>query len=194
MFAPRAFKLFTYTGAILIEFFSMKWMLVVVGVAVIGASAYLFMSRSDSAVTNQEPQTEEVQTVESTSSTGKFNGSVNELLARGGSWKCTVAFTAEGMESTGTTYVSNGMMRADFSSTMPQVGNVETHLIVRDNTAYTWTSMMNQGFKFPIQNGEVVAPSGGAQAASSFNQDYDFNCEAWSADSSKFALPGNITF
>lgn len=127
------------------------------------------------------------------SETQNFKGSMQELMARGGSWKCDVSVTTEGITSTGTTYVAGDMVRADFVSTMPQVGNIETHMLMRDNTAYTWSSMMNRGFKFPISGAEGQ-PEVSAEMAAQVNQDYDYRCAAWPTDENKFALPTGITF
>lgn len=122
-----------------------------------------------------------------------FSGSMQDLMTRSGSWQCDVSVTAEGITTSGTTYVSGGKIRADFTSNVPQVGNIESHMIMRDNTAYTWSNMMNRGFKFPIKGNEVE-PEVSAEMAAQVNQNYDYNCKAWSADENKFALPTGITF
>lgn len=122
-----------------------------------------------------------------------FTGSMQELIARGGSWTCSVSSTAGGVASNGTTYAANGMVRSDFTSEIPQVGSIESHMIVRDGLAYTWTSMMNQGFKFPISEGDGEAEVS-AEVAAPVHQDYDFSCSPWVADASRFALPAGITF
>jgi hypothetical protein len=143
-------------------------------------------SQEVSAVPNKEDTASSAQSQ-------NFKGSMQELLARGGSWKCDVESTAGGVTSRGTTYVADGMVRADFVSTIPQVGDVETHLIMRDAAAYTWTSMMNRGFKFPISEAEGQTEMS-AEVAAPVNQDYDFSCEIWSTDRSLFVLPTDITF
>ena len=73
---------------------------------------------------------------------------------------------------------------------------VDTAFIVRDGYSYTWTSMMpTMGFKV-----KVAASAGdtGAQASGSYAWNAetigDYNCEAWTTDESKFAIPTSVTF
>lgn len=170
----------------------MKWAYIAAGLVVVAGGAWLAMGGLTNDVENEMPNNTE-QSGE-TSDTQQFSGSMQDLLSRSGSWQCDVSVNAGGVVSNGTTYVSGGKMRADFTSNIPQVGSVETHMIMRDNTAYTWSSMMNRGFKFPIQNGQVSASGADAQAAAAFNQNYNYDCDVWARDESKFALPSNITF
>jgi hypothetical protein len=168
----------------------MKIVYALIGLLILGGGAWFVM--------NQQPVSETPSAAEETSEapsteTQAFKGSMQELVARGGSWRCDVSITAEGISSTGTTYVADGKVRADFVSTMPQVGQVETHMLMLGNTAYTWTSMMKTGFKFPIRGAEAD-PEVSAEVSAQLNQDYDYRCVAWPTDESKFALPSGITF
>lgn len=168
-----------------------------IGLLIIGGGGWYVMQMQNAPVsetTQEGVAMENMQASETPSNeTQNFSGSMQELMARGGSWTCDVTSTAGGITSSGTTYAANGMVRSDFTSNIPQVGNIESHMIVRDGLAYTWTSMMNQGFKFPISKGEGEAEVS-AEVAAQVNQDYDFSCRAWSADASKFALPAGIVF
>lgn len=168
----------------------MKILYALIALAVVGGGAWFVMNREEAtgAPSSAQESSEMVST-----ETQNFKGSMQELMARGGSWKCDVSVTTEGITSTGTTYVAQGRVRADFVSEIPQVGKMESHMLMRDNTAYTWTSMMNQGFKFPIKGNEVE-PEVSAEVAAQINQDYDYRCTAWPTDESVFALPSGITF
>lgn len=169
----------------------MKILYALIALVVVGGGAWYAMQGTVEAPTQE---TERAQVNEApVSDIQNFSGSMQELMARGGSWTCDVASTAGGVTSSGSTYVANGMVRSDFSSNIPQVGNVESHLIVRDGLAYTWTSMMSQGFKFPVSQAEGEAEVS-AEVAAQMNQDYDFSCEPWVTDESVFALPNRITF
>jgi hypothetical protein len=169
----------------------MKILYALIGLVVIGAGAWFVLGQKEasSEASMQGSETSEPVSTE----TQAFKGSMQELMARGGSWRCDVSITAEGISSTGTTYVAEGKVRADFVSTMPQVGQVETHMLMLGNTAYTWTSMMNTGFKFPIRGAEAD-PEVSAEVSAQLNQDYDYRCTAWPTDESKFELPSGITF
>ncbi len=173
----------------------MKILYAVIGLAVLGGGAWYATQMQGGAVpeASQDSPSQNTQTNTPTNESQNFSGSMQELMARGGSWTCDVTSTAGGITSSGTTYVANGMVRSDFSSNIPQVGNIQSYMIVRDGLAYSWTSMMNQGFKFPIAQSEGEAEVS-AEVAAQINQDYDFSCRPWSVDASKFALPSGITF
>lgn len=172
----------------------MKITYALIGIVVVGAGAWFVMnmlpaepaapakSVSMDSMTEGDPGDME-----------QFRGSMQELMARSGSWRCEVTTSMNGISSHGTTYVTRGMVRADFTSDVPQIGTVESHMIMRDNTAYTWSNMMNRGFKFPIEGG-TVQPEVSAEMAAQVHQEYDYACNAWVADESVFALPSGITF
>jgi hypothetical protein len=124
----------------------------------------------------------------------EFRGSLLDLLAQAGAWQCQVSVTVDDITTVGSVYATDGKLRGDFVANVREVGNVQTHMIVRGNDAYTWTSLMNRGFKLPIENGAVQAPTAEASAASAFNQEYDYECREWTADESLFAFPSGIVF
>ena len=171
----------------------MKILYALIALVVVGGGAWYLTQGTVEAPTQESDRAQTNTAPANPNDQQTFSGSLQELMARGGSWTCDVSSTAGGVTSSGTTYVANGMVRSDFSSDIPQVGNIESHMIVRDGLAYTWTSMMNQGFKFPIAEAEGEAEVS-AEVAAQVNQNYDFSCRAWSADASKFALPADVTF
>lgn len=120
----------------------------------------------------------------------------SEFIKQGGSYKCTVRQDVGGVQTEGTTYMSGGMIRGEYS-TKVQGMDVNSTMIVRDGYTYSWTSMMpNTGFKVKVAanaTGDTSAPTSGSY---SFNAEQigDYNCEAWTADASKFTLPSGVTF
>lgn len=173
----------------------MKILYGIIGLIVVLGGAWYVASMPKTPTQTETPDanTENMNSDVPSTETAQFKGSMQGLLARGGSWQCDVSSTVDGIISTGTTYVAGGMMRADFTSNIPQVGEMETHMIMRENTAYTWTSMMNMGLKFPISEAEGEAEVS-AEVAAQVNQEYDYSCKAWPTDESKFALPEGIAF
>ncbi len=171
----------------------MKILYTLIALIVVGGGAWYLMRGTVEAPTQDSDRAQTNEVPAAASDEQNFSGSMQELMARGGSWTCDVSSTAGGVTSSGTTYVANGMVRSDFTSEIPQVGNIESHMIVRDGLAYTWTSMMNQGFKFPISQAEGEAEVS-AEVAAQVSQDYDFSCSPWAVDVSRFALPSGITF
>jgi hypothetical protein len=170
-----------------------KILLGVVGLIAIGGAAWFFAGGKYDIRGKLPPddlRKEEVKV----ETAGEFNGSMGDLLSRSGAWRCSVSVNANGVVSEGTTYVFGGKLRSDFTSTIPQVGDVSSHMIVIGTTAYTWTSMFNRGFRFEIQGGAAPAGGQGGEQAAMFNENYVYDCDVWAADESKFELPTGITF
>lgn len=141
-----------------------------------------------SASTHQDVNTPSNETME-------FNGSMQQLMARSGSWQCEYAADVGGTNVKGITYISGGKIRSDILTTIPQLGrSVDMHMILLGTTAYTWNSMSPQGMKITMNNGQANAAGADAQAWAQFNQQYGYKCSAWPTDESKFALPAGITF
>jgi hypothetical protein len=129
---------------------------------------------------------------------GTFTGSVADLSARGGDWKCTVedkASTPAGQTpSSGTVYVSGRRVRADFTTTVQGYGAVDSHLIADGTDTYSWSSMMAQGVKTampPAGSDEDATTSGGDDSA---GQRYTYQCAPAQADASLFVPPSSVTF
>jgi hypothetical protein len=166
--------------------------LVVGAVVAVGGGYFLMTQRSASSSPNAAVIEEG-----SGAQAGMYRGSLTDLAARGGSWKCTVdaqADTGAGQAaSSGTTYVSGDKVRADFTTTVQGYGSVDSHLIVAGGYSYSWSSMMPQGIKT-----QVTATAGGGAATSGqgadAHQSYAYDCQPWTADASLFAVPTDITF
>lgn len=160
-----------------------------VGVVVIAAGAYFMMgSSSQSSLSSDEMNERNAQVSESSV------GTMADIMARGGAWKCTVSTTASGVTSGGTVYVADGKVRGDFTSQVPQAGTVEVHMIADGTYAYTWTNMMKTGFKMSTAKPAETNDTPTAYAQDFYNAKYDYQCSPWTADASKFVLPTDITF
>ena len=130
-----------------------------------------------------------------TATDGKFNGSVNELIARGGDYECTFSHSTDAAYSTGTVFVSGKKMRGDFNSTTKLAANIkmESHMISDGEFLYNWSSAMPTGFKMAIAESSNATSTAGSQALD-YNQKLDYDCKAWTADASKFVIPAEIKF
>ncbi len=171
-----------------------KTVLSILGVVVIIAAVAIFITKgkpqSASQNTNQPGQTQ------NTNTSGK-KMAFSDFAKQGGSYKCTVTqYIDQGMtQSTeGTVYLDGGKIRGEYS-TKVQGMSIDTSVIVRDGFAYTWTSMSPTGYKIAVkdQAGDTNASANGSY---SWNDKMigDYNCESWSADQSKFAVPTSVTF
>ena len=121
------------------------------------------------------------------------SGSMADIIAKGGSWKCQVSHAAPSGETAGMVYVADGKVRGDFETKIPQLGKVETHMISDSSYAYTWTSLMKTGFKtkVTIPTATSTAPR---DTPDMYHQQYDYQCDSWTSDATFFNIPADITF
>ncbi|MDO8522456.1 MAG: hypothetical protein Q7S08_04190 [bacterium] len=171
--------------------------LVVGAVVVIGGGYYLMTNSGGSASDSKAAQEQEQNVAESTEATlaqaGKFNGSLSELAARGGSWKCTVDASTAQSVSSGVTYASGGKVRSDFSTKVQGYGNVESHVIADGQDVYTWSSVMPQGIKTKMAQQTDGGTATSGQGVNT-NQPYSYDCQPWTADASVFVTPSSVVF
>lgn len=154
---------------------------VLVALAVIGGGWWYFSWQSENA---------DVSSTSETSST-----TFGELIARAGSWTCEVRVATDGAPSVGVTYIADGKIRADFTSTVEAMGGtaVTSHMIQADGYIYTWSDMAPQGMKMKTREGEAVADVG-TQEAVPHDASVDYTCAPWAPDASQFVPPENISF
>jgi hypothetical protein len=120
------------------------------------------------------------------------SSTLKDLLARGGSNKCTFTSSTQNSQSQGTVYISDSQMRGDFSS-VAAGKTIASHMIVKDNTSYVWSDAAPQGFKMSFD--AMTAQSDATpQAGVDPNAQVNYSCAPWSADASLFALPTSVTF
>jgi len=154
------------------------WGVIIVIVVLVGA--YMLLSKkAPEGPTGEQAQTEEKKMA------------FSEFVKQGGSYKCEVKQNLSDMENSGTVYLSGGMVRGDFQG-IAEGQAFDSHFIFRDGTSFTWSSLMpNQGYKVSEVNTEASSSNTYSWDASQIG---DYNCVAWNADASVFAVPTNITF
>lgn len=125
---------------------------------------------------------------------GKFNGSINDLIERGGDYECDFTHSTDVSDSAGTVFISGKKMRGDFSSTTKIAANikVESHMISDGEFLYNWSSAMPTGFKTVINKIENTVTS--ESAGPDYNQKLEYNCKIWNVDDSKFMIPSDVKF
>lgn len=153
-------------------------------VLVLGIVAFA-MNKSDSPVESVDNETSEE--VSSNSS----EASLKDLIANGGSNKCTFSQTVENSKSDGVVYLQNGAMRGDFTS-VAGGQTIKSHMIVRENTTYVWSDMASQGVKMSFDAAATSAAS--STGGVSIDQKLAYSCDGWSGDAGMFSLPSEITF
>jgi hypothetical protein len=168
----------------------------IVAVVAVAGAGYAFTRTSPAGMPAQTQ--EQTQETSAAAQSGQFTGSIADLSARGGDWKCTVdaqAATGGGAAaSSGVVYVSGKKVRGDFTSTVQGIGPVEAHLVADGTNVYSWSSLLPQGIKTTMaasEPEESAATSGGGADA---NQRYTYDCQPAHADASLFVAPADISF
>lgn len=165
------------------------YLLIALGaVVVVGGGYFAWQGMGASAPASQEQTTNtNTETAEeSLSGTGTFAS----LMARGGSYECTMSIAVQNSESEGTVYISGDQISGHFTS-RANGATYTGHMIVTGGYAYSWSDVMPQGFKSKT----TVTSQGGTQVGGfDVNTNTQYDCKPWAADQSKFVVPTNITF
>lgn len=122
----------------------------------------------------------------------QIEGTIKSLLTSGKSISCTFSNNDKDVNISGTVYASGGKIREDFQSSASE-NKMSGHVIVQPPDAYMWTDQFKQGFKFSIE-GQPTPPAGQNNQTPDINKTMRFTCQPWTADSSVFNLPSDITF
>lgn len=117
--------------------------------------------------------------------------SLKSLISYQGSQKCTFTSATATSDSSGTVYVANGTMRGDFVSTSAG-RTIQSHMIVQGNTSYVWSDATPGGFKMSFDSTSSAGTA--SQGPIDPNTPASYSCEAWSPDTSVFAVPASIQF
>ncbi len=153
---------------------------VVVAVVVLGLGAWMVVGKSGTPKVGS-------------STTQTQNTTLKNLLAMGGSNKCTFSSSTQNSQSDGVVYIANGQMRGDFTSTAAGK-TTQSHMIVKDATSYVWSDAApQQGFKMSF-DAMATQSDANPQASVDPNAQVAYSCSSWSADANMFVLPTNVTF
>lgn len=188
-----------------------------VGAAVIVGGAYYLLS-AKSPETTRTAETTEVSPSEGTTdgtpsarttgtkavlgtvqgpsaTSGKFDGSVEALIARGGEWKCSIDTSTDKTVSSGQVFVAKGKFRGNFTTNVKGFGDVMSYMISDGVTTYTWSTASPTGIKMPATKGSIPGsgPTTGGGAVDATHS-YSYVCEPWSVDMSMFTPPNNVQF
>jgi hypothetical protein len=117
----------------------------------------------------------------SPNSSGK---SLNNLFALKKNIQCTFS----DKNQSGTMYISNLEARGDFKSS----GSDATiwHMVLKGNNISFWVDGSDTGFNMTTDSSNT----NGLQNNFDVNKKYNFNCQDWTVDESKFNIPRNVNF
>lgn len=162
---------------------------IVLGLLVVGAGGYFFM-KSDST-----PGDSSAESADESMEADDRKMAFGDFVRQGGSYKCEISQTSEGSSTEGIAYIDGGKVRGEYV-TQTQGLSMTSHVLVRDDYAYTWTSLApSMGFKARVV--EDATPDTSTETSDSYSFDDsvgDYDCDPWAADSSVFALPTGVTF
>jgi hypothetical protein len=118
---------------------------------------------------------------------------LKELLAAGTPQQCSYSDMTESSSISGTSYISAGKIRGDFTTT---AGGKTTagHMIVIDKTSYIWMDGQTTGFKMAFDPTDVQATASSQKQAVDPNKAMDYKCSSWSVDSAVFVAPTTVKF
>jgi len=129
----------------------------------------------------------------------KIRGSLESLVAEGKPVQCRYEGQNEQTTFQGETYVSGNKIRQDIAE---EVGGdkMEIHMIIDNQQAYVWNSTQpSEGIKMTInKNEEKIKESDNTgevpRQFDDWKTEYDFSCQSWQVDNTKFDLPADVTF
>ncbi len=164
--------------------------LIIVGVlillAILGAGAYLTLSKSaktGNQTTNATPATQKQESAAK---------SFMDIFSSGVSQKCTFAMKTESVESSGVLYVSAGKLRGDITTTV-EGKKQDISMIRNGDTNYIWGSAIPQGIKMTISEKDFASDTKTGQYFNP-NEKADYKCSAWIVDASLFTPPASVKF
>lgn len=173
-----------------------KVVLAVIAVVVIAGGAFLLTHRRS----NNQADVSSTSTTNGSNSSDSTNnsevsGTIQSLFASGGSKMCTYKSNpgAE-YESSGVVYVANGKIRTDYTGKGAN-GEVQSgHLISDGTTGYMWNDQANSGIKMPFAQYNTASNTAPNGHSTDYENKYDFHCQGWLADNSKFEVPTGVQF
>jgi len=164
--------------------------LVAAAVVAGGIGAFVLLGNEDSsnnetsATTSTSPETVRVATEQV---------SIEDLLTRNASLKCTFEVNEADSVNTGTAYFSGSKsMYGEFTNTANNVSNI-AYVVRNGDTQYVWTKDSTIGFKTDVSASNKQSQQ---QMSQQFDPDqkYQFDCENWEKDESLFTPPASVTF
>lgn len=157
----------------------------------------------DSSMMENEMNSENENSENNTENSNSKKMAFDVFLKQGGSYECTVNQNFENVTSSGKVWIDgatgsseNVRINGEFESTVAGQSFV-SHMIVRDGFTYTWSSAMpSVGMKIKNTGAETINTNQNTSGNITWDAKNigDYNCNAWTTQESKFALPKGVTF
>jgi hypothetical protein len=161
--------------------------IIIILVATVGGMFFLKASKAPAM-----PKSTATATPTQALKTNSVTGTIVGLLAGGKTVSCTIAYPDN--KGTGTVFVNDKKFAGDFNMTGSTGKAITAHIISDGTYMYIWSSAMNGGIKMSLAAAKSAATNAQNNQGVDINQNVSMNCGAWTADTSKFIVPTNITF
>lgn len=165
--------------------------LVAVFVVLAGLVTVLVINKDDSASSNQTqaPAAEQVEQRSQTANT------ISQLLSSSKSEQCKLNTTNEGVTVVGDMYFADNKLRADYTSTQNSKTTTGSMIILADKQ-YVWDVAGKKGVSFSFARDQIESESSNIKNQTGFDvtKQYDFRCQAWNIDETKFVPPTDVQF
>lgn len=162
-----------------------KLPLIIGALVIIGIVAFLLMPKSQK--TTPQPQT--VVKQETNNQTTAQPKSLKDLLSLGKTQECSFNDSSNNQM---TIFIANNKMRGNFDSKSGEQ-IIKSHIIVDGQISYIWMDGQNTGYKMSIDK-TTQDQANNQQSQIDINKQANYNCKDWTADSSIFNLPTEISF
>jgi hypothetical protein len=151
------------------------------------------------SLSNPTPSTPTSSSDSNPSLSQTISGSLQDLLTRDQSLQCTWNYQNQQSQGQGEIFVSGQKFRGSTTINVPNQGQVTTQMLSDGQWMYQWGGPLAQGVKMNLQELESAPPeqSNDQQAQSAYqtiNQNYQYDCQPWTPDQSKFQVPADVTF
>lgn len=128
-----------------------------------------------------------------------LKGTLDQVLAKGQSVKCTFTDTQDGTKVESTTYISGTRFRSETKTTDEGNETMEYNMISDGEWAYVWSNQQETGMKMKYSDFEKpedreTGPHNPVSNMMNAMKAYNYSCVPWITDPSKFNAPTDIEF
>lgn len=165
-----------------------KVIIIVLAVLVVGGGvgASLYLLNQDSGDNNSQSLSSDTKSVNE-------QVSINDLLTRNASLRCTYDVVEGESTNTGVAYFSGAKdMYGEFTNATTNKSST-AYVIRRGDTQYVWQKDATEGYKADVSAYDKEKQQQMSQSLDP-DQKYQFSCKDWKRDVSKFEIPANIKF
>jgi len=122
--------------------------------------------------------------------------SIRDIMELDRSLSCNFRKNDEASSVVGSIIIFGAMVRGDFDIESEILeAPIASHFIIKEDTSYFWTSLVNMGYKSPVVEHSSTGDSPTEQSAIiGLEDEAEYLCYPWNADLTRFNLPSGVTF